>query len=47
MGGMALFSSLDSHSRGVAILLKKNLPINIKDKFADTGGPRKKRQNTL
>ena len=35
---MALFSSLDSHSRGVAILLKKNLPINIKDKFADTNG---------
>ena len=37
-GGPAYFSSLDSHSRGVAILFRKTLPISIKDHFTDKNG---------
>ena len=37
-GSHAYFSSYNSQSRGVAILIKKNLPIKILDHFADTAG---------
>ena len=32
------FSSYNSQSRGVAILIRKNLPIKILDHFSDTNG---------
>ena len=37
-GGPAFFSSFDSQSRGVAIFVRKNLPIKILDKFSDDQG---------
>ena len=37
-GGPAYFASFDSQSRGVAIFIKKNLPIRILDNFSDTSG---------
>ena len=37
-GGQAFFSSYDSQSRGVAIFIKKDLPIKILDKFNDQHG---------
>ena len=37
-GGQAFFSSFSSQSRGVAIFIKKNLPIKILDKFKDQNG---------
>ena len=37
-GGQAFFSSFSSQSRGVAIFIKKNLPIKILDKFKNRNG---------
>ena len=37
-GGPAYFSSFNSQSRGVAILLKKNLPINVVNISKDVNG---------
>ena len=37
-GGQVLFSSFDSQSRGVALFIKKNLPIKILVKFNDSEG---------
>ena len=37
-GGQVLFSSFDSQSRGVALFIKKDLPIKILDKFSDDNG---------
>ena len=37
-GGQVLFSSFSSQARGVAIFVKKNLPIKILDKFNDQNG---------
>ena len=37
-GGQVLFSSLSSQSRGVAIFIKKDLPVKILDKFNDENG---------
>ena len=37
-GGPSYFSSLNSQSRGIAILFKKNLPIKICDHFSDKNG---------
>ena len=37
-GGQAFFSSFDSQSRGVAIFVKKNLPLKILDRFNDHNG---------
>ena len=37
-GGQVLYSSFDSQSRGVAMFIKKNLPIKILDKFSDVDG---------
>ena len=37
-GGQVLFSSFSSQSRGVAIFIRKNLPIKILDKFNDGEG---------
>ena len=37
-GGQVLFSSFTSQSRGVAIFIKKNLPIKVLDKFNDKNG---------
>ena len=36
--GHAYFSSFDSQSRGVAIFMKKNLPVKILDNFSDVAG---------
>ena len=37
-GGNAQFASYDSQSRGVTILFKKELPVEILDSFKDVGG---------
>ena len=37
-GSQVLFSSFDSQSRGVAIFIKKNLPLKVLDKFNDHNG---------
>ena len=37
-GGQVFFSSFDSQSRGVAIFVKKNLPLKILDRFNDNNG---------
>ena len=37
-GGPAYFSSFDSQSRGVAMFIKKDLPIKILDEFSDKNG---------
>ena len=37
-GGQVLFSSFSSQARGVAIFIKKNLPVKILDKFNDQDG---------
>ena len=37
-GGQAFFASFDSQSRGVALFIRKNLPIKILDKFNDPSG---------
>ena len=36
--GQVLFSSFDSQSRGVAIFVKRNLPLKILDQFNDRNG---------
>ena len=36
--GQVLFSSFTSQSRGVAIFIKKNLPVKVLDKFNDQEG---------
>ena len=35
MGRTCFFSSFDSQSRGVAIFIRKNLPIKVLDQFSD------------
>ena len=37
-GSQVLFSSFDSQSRGVALFVKKDLPLKILDKFCDKNG---------
>ena len=37
-GSQVIFSSFDSQSRGVALFLKKNIPLKFLDKFVDKNG---------
>ena len=37
-GGICIFNSFSSQARGIAIFIKKNFPVNVLDKFCDTGG---------